>query len=51
MYTLTMLLQSLNLYQVENGVILPDKASLYITAIEDAEYKDEKIHCMQVENV
>eukprot|EP01132_Coremiostelium_polycephalum_P001456 gene1456-1835_t len=25
------------------GIILPDKASLYITAIEDADYKEEKI--------
>ena len=25
--------------------MLPDKASLYLTAIEDAEYKDDKIEC------
>ncbi|KAJ7296007.1 hypothetical protein O6H91_01G051100 [Diphasiastrum complanatum] len=29
---------------VPDGVILPDKASLYITAIEDADYKQEKIN-------
>ncbi|CAL5438101.1 unnamed protein product [Camellia sinensis] len=28
---------------VSNGVVLPDKASLYLTAIEDAEYKEDKI--------
>ncbi|KAL2930209.1 Protein arginine N-methyltransferase 1.1 [Bienertia sinuspersici] len=28
---------------VENGVVFPDKASLYLTAIEDAEYKEDKI--------
>ena len=33
------------LCQVNDGVVLPDKASLYLTAIEDAEYKDDKIEC------
>ncbi|KHG19349.1 Protein arginine N-methyltransferase 1 [Gossypium arboreum] len=28
---------------VDDGVVLPDEASLYLTAIEDAEYKDDKI--------
>ncbi|KAJ0090335.1 hypothetical protein Patl1_13428 [Pistacia atlantica] len=28
---------------VDDGVVLPDKASLFLTAIEDAEYKDDKI--------
>ncbi|KAI4380734.1 hypothetical protein MLD38_006893 [Melastoma candidum] len=28
---------------VNDGIVLPDKASLYLTAIEDAEYKEEKI--------
>ncbi|KQJ89935.1 hypothetical protein BRADI_4g28570v3 [Brachypodium distachyon] len=28
---------------VDDGVVLPDKASLHLTAIEDAEYKDDKI--------
>ncbi|KAE9448758.1 hypothetical protein C3L33_19344, partial [Rhododendron williamsianum] len=28
---------------VNSGVVLPDKASLYLTAIEDAEYKEDKI--------
>ncbi|XP_031473850.1 probable protein arginine N-methyltransferase 1 [Nymphaea colorata] len=27
----------------DGGIMLPDKASLYLTAIEDAEYKDDKI--------
>lgn len=31
--------------QVDDGVVLPDKASLFLTAIEDAEYKDDKIEC------
>ncbi|KAM9994683.1 hypothetical protein ACTFIZ_007828 [Dictyostelium cf. discoideum] len=31
-------------YLVPGGVILPDKASLYITAIEDQDYKEEKIN-------
>ncbi|CAN6456955.1 unnamed protein product [Victoria cruziana] len=28
---------------IDGGIMLPDKASLYLTAIEDAEYKDDKI--------
>ena len=32
-------------WQVPGGVVLPDKTSLYLTAIEDAEYKQEKISC------
>ncbi|KAL3825242.1 hypothetical protein ACJIZ3_021271 [Penstemon smallii] len=28
---------------VPDGLVLPDKASLYLTAIEDADYKEEKI--------
>ncbi|KAI3714712.1 hypothetical protein L6452_21671 [Arctium lappa] len=28
---------------VSNGIVLPDNASLYLTAIEDAEYKEDKI--------
>ncbi|CAL9227328.1 unnamed protein product [Arabidopsis halleri] len=28
---------------VDGGVVLPDKASLHLTAIEDSEYKEEKI--------
>lgn len=31
--------------QINDGIVLPDKASLYLTAIEDAEYKDDKIEC------
>ncbi|TYJ49877.1 hypothetical protein E1A91_A01G166200v1 [Gossypium mustelinum] len=32
-----------HVYAVDDGVVLPDEASLYLTAIEDAEYKDDKI--------
>ncbi|KAM2095469.1 hypothetical protein ACFX1R_019268 [Malus domestica] len=28
---------------VDDGILLPDKASLFLTAIEDAEYKEDKI--------
>ena len=31
--------------QVNDGLVLPDKASLYLTAIEDADYKEDKIEC------
>lgn len=31
--------------QVKDGLVLPDKASLYLTAIEDADYKADKIEC------
>ncbi|XP_010548677.1 PREDICTED: protein arginine N-methyltransferase 1.1-like [Tarenaya hassleriana] len=32
-----------NKWLVDGGIVLPDKASLYITAIEDSEYKEDKI--------
>ena len=31
-------------YLAPNGLILPDQATLYLSAIEDGEYKDQKIH-------
>lgn len=31
--------------QKEGGVLMPDRASIYIAGIEDAEYKSEKIEC------
>lgn len=31
--------------QVKDGLVLPDKTSLYLTAIEDADYKEDKIEC------
>ena len=31
--------------QQPGGLLFPDKACLYVTAIEDRKYKDEKIHC------
>ena len=35
-------------HQKPGGLIFPDKASLYVLAIEDRSYKEEKIHCKQV---
>ncbi|KAL3532586.1 hypothetical protein ACH5RR_006107 [Cinchona calisaya] len=32
-----------NKWLVEDGILLPDKAALYLTAIEDADYKEDKI--------
>ncbi|KAF8053728.1 hypothetical protein N665_1379s0010 [Sinapis alba] len=32
-----------NKWLVDGGVVLPDKASLYLTAIEDAHYKEDKV--------
>ena len=34
--------------QAKDGIIMPDRATLYINAIEDRQYKDEKIHCKSV---
>ena len=28
-----------------DGLLFPDRATLYITAIEDRQYKDDKINC------
>lgn len=36
---------SLTFKQKPDGLIFPDRATLYITAIEDRQYKDYKIHC------
>ena len=33
------------LFQAPSGMIFPDRATLYVTAIEDRQYKDEKINC------
>lgn len=33
-------------FQTPDGLIFPDRATLYVTAIEDRQYKDYKIHCM-----
>jgi hypothetical protein len=33
-------------YLMEGGKIFPDKATIYMAAIEDGEYKDDKIGCM-----
>lgn len=32
-------------YLVPNGLIFPDKATIFVAGIEDGEYKDEKIGC------
>jgi len=32
-------------YLAPGGLIFPDKAHIYVAAIEDGEYKDEKIGC------
>jgi hypothetical protein len=32
-------------YLVPGGLIFPDKATMYIAAIEDGDYKEEKIGC------
>jgi len=31
--------------QAESGLIFPDRAALYICAIEDRQYKNDKINC------
>ncbi len=33
-------------YLVPDGLIFPDKATLFLAGIEDGEYKEEKIGCM-----
>lgn len=32
-------------YLAPNGLIFPDKATIFLAGIEDGEYKDEKIGC------
>lgn len=34
-------------YLKPGGLIFPDTATLYLAAIEDADYKEEKINCMR----
>ena len=34
----------LNDFQSPDGMIFPDQATLYVTAIEDRQYKDDKIN-------
>ncbi len=33
------------IFQAPDGMIFPDRATLYVCAIEDRQYKDEKINC------
>ncbi|CAH9098526.1 unnamed protein product [Cuscuta europaea] len=40
---LNTVLYARNKWLVKDGLVLPDKASLYLTAIEDADYKEDKI--------
>ncbi|XP_051150619.1 protein arginine N-methyltransferase 1.1-like [Andrographis paniculata] len=40
---LNTVLYARNKWLVQDGIVLPDKASLYLTAIEDADYKEDKI--------
>ncbi|KAK6147731.1 hypothetical protein DH2020_018643 [Rehmannia glutinosa] len=40
---LNTVLYARNKWLVQDGLVLPDKASLYLTAIEDADYKEDKI--------
>ncbi|XP_042392504.1 protein arginine N-methyltransferase 1.1-like [Zingiber officinale] len=40
---LNTVLYARNKWLINNGVILPDKALLFLTAIEDVEYKEDKI--------
>ena len=35
-------------YLKPGGLMFPDEAKLYIAAIEDQEYKEEKINCMSI---
>ena len=35
-----------DMYLMEGGKIFPDKATIYMAAIEDGEYKEDKIGCM-----
>lgn len=46
---LILFFHSFSFVQAEDGVVLPDKTSLYLTAIEDAEYKDDKIECETID--
>lgn len=32
-------------YLVKNGLIFPDRATIFVAGIEDGDYKDEKIGC------
>lgn len=40
---LNTVLYARNKWLAQGGIVLPDKASLYLTAIEDADYKEDKI--------
>ena len=38
-------------YLAPGGLIFPDTATIYLAAIEDQQYKDEKINCQSVYHV
>ena len=44
--TLDTVLYARDQYLTKSGKIFPDKATIYMAAIEDGEYKDDKIGCM-----
>lgn len=35
-------------YLAPNGLLFPDKATIFLAAIEDQDYKEEKIDCKRV---
>jgi protein arginine N-methyltransferase 1 len=35
-------------YLVKDGLIFPDKATIYVAGIEDGDYKEEKIGCKSI---
>lgn len=42
------LLPVTNVFQKPDGLMFPDRATLFICAIEDRQYKDEKINCKSI---
>lgn len=38
-------IRSFSCVQKPGGLMFPDRAALYVVAIEDRQYKDFKIHC------
>ena len=35
-------------YLAPDGLLFPDKATIYLAAIEDQDYKEEKINCKSI---
>jgi protein arginine N-methyltransferase 1 len=38
-------------YLAKDGLIFPDKATIFVAGIEDGEYKEEKIGCKHPQNI